>query len=182
MCVLCLCMLYFFIEVTKMALILRKASAEDYKAIGHIIYTAWRETYKGLINDTFLNSMTEEMFSESARKRGTNTTIMCFDGDKAVGVCVYIKARDKDLAASCGEVQAIYILDEYKNMGLGRKLIEAAENELRALGFTAVSLWVLKGNNNATGFYKRMGYAFDGKEQSYNYVTPVTELRMTKLL
>lgn len=165
-----------------MALILKKALAKDSAAIGHVIYTAWQETYKGLISDEFLSTMTEKMYVESAKKRGTNNTIICFDGDKPVGVCVYIKARDKDLPASCGEVQAIYILDEYKNMGLGRKLIEAAEDELRALGFTAVILWVLKGNNKAIGFYKRMGYAFDGKEQSYTYVTPVTELRMQKPL
>lgn len=165
-----------------MAVVLQKACERDYAAIGHVIYTAWQETYKGLINDGFLNSATEEMFIGSAKKRTTDKTIICFDGNMPVGVCIYIKARDKDLAPCCGEVQAIYILDEYKKMGLGRKLIEAAENELRALGFTAVSLWVLKGNEKAIGFYKHMGYSFDGKEQSYTYITPVTELRMTKEL
>lgn len=165
-----------------MAPIIKKACEKDIDAIGSVIFKSWHETYKGLINDSFLNTMTEEMCTENARKRGTKTTLICFDGEKPVGICVYIKARDKDLAANYGEVQAIYILNEYKHLGLGKKLIEEAENSLRKLGFTAVSLWVLKGNDHAIGFYKHSGYKFDGKELSYTYVTPVTELRMTKML
>lgn len=47
-------------------------------------------------------------------------------------------------------------------MGGGRRLLDAAEASLKAVGFTAAAPWVLEANLGARRFYERQGWTPDG--------------------
>jgi ribosomal protein S18 acetylase RimI-like enzyme len=55
-----------------------------------------------------------------------------------------------------GELDAIYVLQEYQGQGVGRKLVSAGAKCLRARGHTNMLLWVIA-DNPATKFYERLG-------------------------
>ena len=69
--------------------------------------------------------------------------------------------------------RAIALLREYQGLGLGRKLMDATMDKLNSC--TPITLYVLKGNDHAIGFYEHYGFRFDGTSQE---ISAGTELRM----
>lgn len=141
---------------------------------GYVHWKAWQETYTGLIDQSYLDSLSLEKQIGIARQHPENT-LVAKDGDRVVGFVVYGPYRWEDLP-STGEVMAIYILKEYYGQKVGYALMHTA---LKALsGYGCVALWVLKGNERAIRFYEKCGFRFDGAEKTGTMGRPVTELRM----
>ena len=57
-----------------------------------------------------------------------------------------------------GIIENIYVDPEYRDAGLGGRLLETAETELVERGADTVALEVLAGNEDARRFYRRHGY------------------------
>ncbi len=55
-----------------------------------------------------------------------------------------------------GEIETLYVLDDWRERGLGRRLIRAAAAHLAASGCRSAFLWVLR-DNNSRWFYQRLG-------------------------
>src|SRR5262245_21373308 len=60
-----------------------------------------------------------------------------------------------------GWVNYLAVAPELRGAGLGRALMDAAEERLRALGCAKLNLQVRGGNAGATAFYAKLGYARD---------------------
>ena len=60
-----------------------------------------------------------------------------------------------------GWVNYLAVAPECRGQGLGRRMMEAAEERLRAFGCPKVNLQVRKSNPSAAGFYRALGYAED---------------------
>lgn len=137
--------------------VIRKRIIDDCSAIQHIITKSWNETYKGIVNDEFLNSLKNnehERINNSISKfneKDNNYLVLEIDS-KVVGFVKYGASKDKKY----GEINAIYILSEYKGMGLGRKLIESAVKELKKMNYNEYIIGCLDGNK-ANDFYKHLG-------------------------
>lgn len=143
---------------------------------GYVIYTAWGETYRGLMPDSVLDGRSLEKWTEMARKRPENK-LAAVCGGRTVGIVGYLpQARDFVTNKDSGEIVALYVLKDFHKCGIGRALVEKALEDIR---YPNVTLFVLKGNENAFGFYRKMGFEFTGKEvsQEVNGDT-VTELEM----
>jgi ribosomal protein S18 acetylase RimI-like enzyme len=56
-------------------------------------------------------------------------------------------------------VDELYLREEFRGHGLGRRAIEVAEAECRASGIAALHLEVERKNTPAQAFYRRMGFA-----------------------
>lgn len=152
-------------------LIIRPMTLDDADAKGYVHYASWKETYAGLMDQNYLDNLDLGKRQTLARQHPENTLVAELDG-KIVGFSCYVPCRDPDLLG-CGEVQAIYLLREAQGLGIGRKLMDAAIGMLAE--YQTVTVWVLKGNDKAIGFYQHYGFRFDGAEK----VFPLgTELRM----
>ncbi len=55
-----------------------------------------------------------------------------------------------------GEVETLYVLDDWREQGLGRRLLRAAAIRLAAIGCDSAFLWVLR-DNPSRWFYERLG-------------------------
>jgi hypothetical protein len=55
-----------------------------------------------------------------------------------------------------GEVETLYLLDDYRDRGVGRRLMRAMAAHLAAIGCRSVMLWVLE-DNPTRWFYQRLG-------------------------
>jgi ribosomal protein S18 acetylase RimI-like enzyme len=55
---------------------------------------------------------------------------------------------------------AIYILNDFKNMGIGKALMKVCYRELS--NFNSITVWVLESNEKAIGFYEYEGFKKDG--------------------
>ena len=58
--------------------------------------------------------------------------------------------------AGAGEVETLYVLDDWRERGIGRALMQAAARMLRDRGCRSLFLWVLA-ENPSRWFYERLG-------------------------
>lgn len=152
-------------------------SEEEAAGKAYVHCMAWKEAYRGLIDQAFLDARTLAFSEERALRafRAGVTTLLAKDGDRVVGFADYGPCRGDDLP-SAGEVYAIYLLADYYGQGIGTRLMNAALQNMSERDTFVV--WVLKGNDRAIRFYQSLGFAFDGAAQTLDLGGEVTDLRM----
>lgn len=154
-------------------------SPADRAGKAYVHYTAWRETYTGIMDPRVLAWHTPEHCREMAETHWQNTLVLLDREreDRVAGFACYLyRARDFISLPEAGEVTGLYVLREYQGRGLGRMLLEAC---LRHIPRPNVALMVLKGNGQAIGFYEHMGFRLTGREQTDQIGGgEVTELEM----
>jgi len=149
----------------------------DIAGKAYVHWQGWREAYAGLMDDDYLAGRTLAHCEDMARRWPDNTLVAEVDG-RIAGFGGYGVCRDEQLSP-CGEIFALYVLQEYHGRGIGLALMHACMDRLRE--YPTVALWVLDGNARAIRFYERYGFAFDGAQQQVNLGTPKTERRMVWL-
>jgi putative acetyltransferase len=79
--------------------------------------------------------------------------LLALDGAEAAG-CVGIRRLERD---TC-EMKRLYIRPAYRSHGLGRRLVEAALEQARAMGYSAMYLDTLPGMDAAIRLYQSFGF------------------------
>ena len=81
------------------------------------------------------------------------------------------------------ELYAIYLHPSRWDRGIGRALLQRAEESMRSSGFREAVLWVLAGNERGERFYRAAGWEHDGGSKLDQFQgAAVTELRYRKRL
>lgn len=146
---------------------IRDAQPADAQCIAAVHVRSWQIAYQGLLPERVLANL-----SVADRKRTWSTILVdppprsavllaIFDG-VVVGFVAVGPGRDCAAAAQAGELYAIYLRPDQWGRGIAAQLHSAAIHRLSTLGFTQATLWVLEGNERATGFYQRNGWVVDG--------------------
>ena len=140
--------------------LIRRKEKEDCASIAHVVTIAWNETYKGIVNDDFLNSLykneeqgANNLYNNFSEK--DNHQLVLEVDNEVVGF-VNVGATDDTDYDYCGEIYAIYIIGNYKSKGFGKKLFEAGISELKKMEFNKMIVGCLA-NNLSNEFYKHMG-------------------------
>ena len=159
-----------------MSVIIKKMETdEEVRGKAYVAWRSWQDTYPGMVSQAYLDCTTLEMCEETAFK-WRDGFFVAKDGDRVVGFVGYGTWRDDPELV--GEVYALYVLKEYHGTGVGRRLMDAALEELRA--YPQVSLWVLKANSRAIRFNEKCGFVATGEEQ-YLERLEATEIRMVRM-
>ncbi len=83
---------------------------------------------------------------------------------KSVGFIKVIHRPTSNLPfGNYSELEKIYILKEYKGMGIGKKAIAQVVRLVKDLGKSTLVLDVLDTNTGAIGFYENFGFIFHDK-------------------
>lgn len=151
---------------------IRRARPADAEAIGAVHVATWRTAYAGLLPDAYLADLSplrHAMGYQQAiadRRHGHAVFVAVASGpdapeDQAVGeggtVVGFVsggRARRDWLAQ--GEVETLYLLDDFRDRGIGRRLMRAMAAHLAAVGCRSAMLWVLR-ENPTRWFYQRLG-------------------------
>ena len=75
-------------EINDSIVIKSAETDEELCGRGYVHCTAWQESYRGIVCDRYLDTMTVEATTARARKFPDNT-LVAKDGDKVVGFAVY---------------------------------------------------------------------------------------------
>ncbi len=131
------------------------ADAED---IAHIHHAAWQESYKGIIDQSYLNALCYDDFF--ARRRWilsftkTDSIHLVAKCPQSVGFC---DAGISRTHGHKGEIYAIYVLDAYKQQGIGRMLMCKASKYFAQNDLFPFIVWVLADNKPVRCFYEKLG-------------------------
>jgi ribosomal protein S18 acetylase RimI-like enzyme len=178
---------------------IRGAEYRDAESIAKIHVRSWQKAYKGIVPDSYLDSLSiesrkqkwQKILSESPERtfvienrpeiksRGKNEAASCAE---VAGWASVDRSRDDDRTDSA-ELYAIYIDPDMWGKGFGKLLIMEAEARAVSNGFRDIFLWVLEDNMRARGFYENCGYTVDkGKKKIILDNSELTEVRYRKAL
>lgn len=148
----------------------RKAQIIDAQSIVEINLNVWRTTYKDLISADTIEARfltyTKRVERTTEQIINNNTYLVAIIDNRVIGFIQYVHSKDENFA-DYGEIQALYILDEYHNIGIGKSLFNLALIELRELGYQKVIINCLVGNS-VNEFYQKMGTHIDSvKEENF---------------
>ena len=141
--------------------IIRKAIPNDAYWIVFVNVHTWYTTYKWLIPEKVLQSRIESInertektrqFIESGKKYLVAENP---ETNEIVWMLVYWPSRNKDYTSS-GEIVAIYVLQEYQKLGIGKNLFITWIIELIKLWYKDMIVNVLEWNQTIN-FYKKYG-------------------------
>ncbi len=71
------------------------------------------------------------------------------------------------LLAGEGEIQRIAVIEQYRRLGLGRKMMDAMVEYARANQAAAISLEVREGNRAARSLYESYGFQAEAVRRAY---------------
>jgi GNAT superfamily N-acetyltransferase len=140
-------------------LTIRKATLSDVGQLAALHLGAWQKNFKGIIADSFLNSLTLAQF-EARRRRAirdqTLTNLVAInEAGQLVGFSISGKERDQNELYTA-EISALYVHTDHQQKGIGKLLLKAAVSTLVDEKHQAMLIWTLA-DNPACKFYERCG-------------------------
>jgi hypothetical protein len=149
---------------------IRRARPSDAGAIGSVHAEVWRSAYPGILPDEYLAGLSAWRLglgyerSILDRREGHAVFVAVAGGvdlppgpgeaQQVVGFASGGRARRKGVAD--GEVETLYLQEDWRDRGVGRRLMRAMGAHLRVVGCRSAMLWVLK-DNPTRWFYEHLG-------------------------
>jgi ribosomal protein S18 acetylase RimI-like enzyme len=137
----------------------RPATLDDASGIADVHVATWRTTYRGLLPDDFLASLSEEHYAERWRRVIGEGSSRVFVVDLPEGVVGFASGGRERAGENgfAGELYALYVLDSAQRRGHGRELVRAVAGALQQMEMPDMIVWVLRDNAAARHFYERLG-------------------------
>ena len=94
--------------------------------------------------------------SDELENEKKNLHIAAFEDDQMLGCCMLVQENDETV-----RLRQMAVMNDLQGKGIGRALMQFAENLARDRGYKKISMHARK---NAAGFYEKMGYKKVGEE------------------
>jgi ribosomal protein S18 acetylase RimI-like enzyme len=150
-------------------IVVRRARMSDAPGIAVVHVAVWRSTYPSILPHDYLNRLSMNRhamhYQEAIRAGGTAVFVAIASGSdvrpgvrpQVVGFATASRHRHAGPnRLADGEIETLYVLDDYRERGVGRTLMRAAAGALADVGCRSACVWVLRENPNRW-FYSRLG-------------------------
>ena len=135
-------------------MIVRRARLRDASGIAAVHVAAWQDAYAGILPAEYLSGLSPTRIAQFyGRTIASGGGVYVAADSEVRGFATAGRARSR---FADGEVETLYVLDDWREQGLGRRLLTAAGSWLHARGCASAFLWVLRDNPNRW-FYERLG-------------------------
>lgn len=164
--------------------VVRRPTATDAGPFSELHAHVWRVTYRGLMTDAVVDSLSAEGFAPMWESIG-----VAYDEDRVpddgrqlwvattrdgapVAFIMHGRAREEDAPAE-RQVWSLNVHPDHQGSGIAQRLMD------ERFGAGPAYLWVAQGNARAIAFYERNGFVLDGTEATDHH-EGVVELRMVR--
>jgi ribosomal protein S18 acetylase RimI-like enzyme len=136
------------------------AGPDDAEDLARVHITSWRETYQGLLPDSYLSRMSIPVYARRFRaglvQPGEHdATLAAADRTRLIGYASGGPSRTRRPGEA--EVMTLYVLKSAQGRGVGRELLASMARVFAANGATSLMLSVLRDNIPARQFYEHLG-------------------------
>lgn len=138
---------------------LREAVCSDVIEIAKINLTCWSESFSKIVGEDVLSKISidkgikiwDQYFKEKRR------VLLAFNPED--GLSGFISYGNAGLMQfeDHAEIFVLNVLKKYQNLGLGKGLFSRAAMSIYDEGYSQFISWVLKDNDAAINFYKKLG-------------------------
>jgi len=144
---------------------IRPAIFDDYAAIASLHADNWRNTYRGILSDQYLEQEVEADRHETWRQRmqnpNLNQRVIVAEIERKIVGFSCLLLNDDPVFGSL--VDNLHVASNAQNAGLGKRLLQqTASIVLEQSSVRQMYLWVYEQNSHARSFYDRMlGHHFE---------------------
>ena len=143
-----------------MSIAIRQWTLEDLPSVRQVTWNTWLDAYLSFIPESDLRRYFDAHYNLDALTQLFHTPLMNgFVAEVNGSVVGYVKTKFKK-EENRFYVSSLYILPGRQGMGLGGKLMAAAEELAKTLAADSVWLGVMTQNTPALDWYKRHGFTF----------------------
>jgi len=176
----------FYVWKTKTNIIhIRLATPSDAPDMAEVHMRSWEVAYKDIVPEEYIQKQNEKrpaMWQRIITDDNTTQYVIQKDG-KTVGImCVVPRPQDEDADDTVCELEGIYLHPDSYHQGIGTKAMEFAFDIAHGWNKSFMTLWVFSENVNSIKFYKKLGFAPDGKTKTYDMGKVMDCIRMRKEL
>jgi len=129
---------------------------KDAYDIEYVSAHSWYETYQGIMPQEYLESRVANIDKNKSRTlnflKKVDTYFVAEVDGKVVGICYYDNFKN-DKYKDYGYLGAIYLLEEYQSLGIGKEMFKIAVENLIKMGYEKMYLECAVGNKHL-GFYE----------------------------
>ncbi|KEK24169.1 GNAT family N-acetyltransferase [Bacillus gaemokensis] len=140
---------------------IRKATEDDIEGITKVHVDSWKTTYKGILPDGILDSITyesrEKQWKSIFKQKSAHQYRYVAEGIDGTIVGFIDGGPERTGIYDCdGELYAIYLLEEYQGYKVGKRLFQTLVSEFIKKGVRSVLVWVIS-DNPSKNFYEKFG-------------------------
>ncbi|TWD93262.1 spermine/spermidine N-acetyltransferase [Neobacillus bataviensis] len=171
-----------------MTINIKQCNLEDSRKLQEISYETFNETFKDQNSPEAMNAYLERAFNlKQLEKELSNISSEFFFVYFNNEVAGYLKvntndAQSEEMGQESLEIERIYIKNKFQKYGLGKYLLNKAMEIAMERNKKKVWLGVWEKNENAIGFYKKMGFVQTGAHSFYMGDEEQIDFIMTKTL
>ena len=171
-----------------MTITIKKCTIENLRMLQEISYVTFNETFKHHNSPENMAAFLERAFNlnqlEKELSNRSSQFFFIYFNDEVAG---YLKinindAQSEEMGDESLEIERIYIKKEFQKHGLGKYLLNKAIELAMECNKQKIWLGVWENNENAIGFYKKMGFVQTGTHSFYMGDDEQTDFIMTKTL
>ncbi|MCM3728369.1 GNAT family N-acetyltransferase [Neobacillus cucumis] len=171
-----------------MTINIKQCNHGDLRKLQEICYETFNETFKDQNSPENMNAYLESAFNlKQLEKELSNISSQFFYVYFNNEVAGYLKvnlndAQSEEMGDESLEIERIYIRNKFQKHGLGKYLLNKAMEIAMECNKKKVWLGVWEKNENAIGFYKKMGFVQTGAHSFYMGDEEQIDFIMTKTL
>ncbi|REB07312.1 GNAT family N-acetyltransferase [Sporosarcina sp. BI001-red] len=138
---------------------IRRASLADAKGIAKVHVDSWKSTYKNIIPDEFLETLSydqrTDLWIRNISKEANYIFVAENNQKEIIGFADCSKKYGSAIENS-GDITSIYLLEDYQKMGVGKQLLKHLFLQFEELGVHRIFVEVLE-ENKTRFFYEYYG-------------------------
>lgn len=137
-------------------MVIRDAVDNDIDNIAKLYISNWKETYKGLLSEDYLDGLTQEYgvkkwlkyFKEGSR------IFVAYEENEFLG---FVACKKDDDEEHYWYLDSLHVTKASRGKGIGTKLIYKVGQYALKHGYKCMSICIVKGNDNAKMIYEKLG-------------------------
>jgi GNAT superfamily N-acetyltransferase len=135
--------------------VIRRATSDDISQLLELVHEYW--TFEGLVG--FQPDRIREQLQRLMADEHLGAGWIAFSSEAPVGYLLAVYVFSLEHLGLTAEIDEFFVRPNERSIGVGSKLLEAAEATFAEAGCTNVSLQLGRSNDAARAFYLRHGYA-----------------------
>ncbi len=140
---------------------IRPARVDDVADIARLHRAIWCDTYRDLAPADVYRALDEDFRRVRwadllANPRKDQHVLLAVQDERLVGIGAIAAPSEPAFGHRC-EIKSLYIDASVKRQGIGRRLMHELALEVASMGYSAVGLGVVVGNEPAIAFYRALG-------------------------
>lgn len=142
-------------------MLIREAQSGDIQNIARLYTANWKTTYRGLLPDEYLSRLdilyAADKWSSFLKQPDHRGFVAC-DGSQfcGFGAC----SPDHELE-NCMYLDSLHVSMGAQGKGIGTRLIQRIGRYAAGVGYTRMSVCIVRGNDRARNLYSRLGAVHD---------------------